>query len=259
MILKYKTYLLILITSVFFLSCANKKNVLFLQDIEQYTKNDDGSQNIIRIKKNDGIIINISSSDQKSAVPFNLPIVSNANNNQITNQATIQSYLVDNKGNIQFPIIGNIYVLNKSKEELRNDLVNRISTFVKLPIVNIRINNFKISVLGEVRKPGMYPIQNERVSIIDAISMAGGLSIYGKRREVLIIRENNNYEKTYYKMDLTSTDIFNSKFYYLQQNDVVIINPNKAQVQASIFNRNTPVYVSIVSLLISVLITISRL
>lgn len=244
---------------MFLLSCANKKNILYLQDIEEYQKDDNNSKNVIRFKKDDEIMINVSSSDKTSAVPFNLPLVSRSNNNQITNQATIQSYLVNKDGSIQFPIIGKIYVLNKTKEELRTELVNKIEKFVKSPIINIRINNFKISVLGEVRKPGIYPVQNERVSIIDALSMAGDLSIYGKRKEVLVIRENNDYEKEYYKIDLTSTDIFNSEAYYLQQNDVVLVNPNKAQVQASAFNRNTPIYVSIASLLISVLITISRL
>ncbi len=243
----------LLFTCSLLFSCASNKDVLYLQDIEDYSNSSSNSINQIRFKKNDEILINISSSDNKSAMPFNLPLVAGSGSLQVQALPTLQTYLVGQDGSIQFPILGEISVIGLTKRELREKIHNKIKKYVKDPIINIRITNFNISVLGEVRKPGMYPVPNERVSVMDALSLAGDMSIYGKRKELLIVRENQNSKKEYYKIDLTSSAIFNSDSYYLQQNDILIVNPNDAQVQSSVFNRNTPIYVSIASLLLSML------
>lgn len=248
-----KTYFITLLTALLVCSCASKKNVLYLQDVDTYANTDASSKNEIRLKKNDEITINVSSSDKQSAIPFNLPLVSNSGNNQLNLQPTIQPYLIDEDGVIQFPILGEINVQGMTIAELRNILNKRIEKYVKSPIINIRITNFSISVIGEVRKPGIYPVNNERISIIDALSLAGDLSIYGNRKEILIIREKDDYKKVHFKVDLTSSAVFDTDYYYLQQNDVVMVSPNNAQIQSSVFNRNTPLYVSIASLLLSVL------
>ena len=234
-------------------SCASKKNILYLQDIDSYEDNFSRGKNQIRFKKNDEITINVSSSDKKSAAPFNLPLISTADNNQINFQQTIQPYLVDENGNIQFPILGEINLLGLTRNELNNLLKERIAKYVKSPIINIRVTNFSVSVLGEVRRPGVFRINNERVTLLDALSLAGDLSIYAQRKEIIIIREDQDYNKVHYKVDITSSDLFDSDYYYLQQNDIVIVSPNRAQVQSSAFNRNIPVFVSIASLLMSVL------
>tara|TARA_B100000497_G_scaffold121832_1_gene152134 strand:+ start:349 stop:1125 length:777 start_codon:yes stop_codon:yes gene_type:complete len=242
-----------LLAPVLLFSCASKKNILYLQDIENYSNTTSSSKNQIRFKKNDEITINVSSSDKKSAIPFNLPLVSNANNNQINLQQTIQPYLVDENGDIQFPILGKIHVLGLTRNELNDLLKERIEEYVKSPIINIRITNFSVSVLGEVRKPGVYRINNERVTLLEALSLAGDLSIYAERKEIILIREDKDYNKVYFKINITESKLFDSDYYYLQQNDAIVVSPNRAQVQSSAFNRNTPIYVSIASLLLSVL------
>jgi len=248
-LLYYLAVVLVLILS----SCASKKNVLYIQDVESYQVGKDTSQNNIRFKKNDEITITVSSADRKSAIPFNLPLIAQANGNGFNGQQVLQSYLVEEDGNIQFPILGEIKVLGLSRIELRNMLETKISKYVKNPIVNIRISNFRISVIGEVRRPGVYPVQGERISIVEALSQAGDMSVYGKRKEIIIIREDQDGVKQHYKLDITKSSIFDSESYYLKQNDIVMVSPNKAQIQSSAFNRNTPLYVSIASLLLSVL------
>lgn len=234
-------------------SCASRKNVLYLQDIDSYQVGVDTSKNNIRFKKNDEVTITVSSADRKSAIPFNLPLVAESNGNSFGGQQALQPYLVDENGNIQFPIIGEIKAIGLTKSELRKILSSKISKYVKDPIINIRITNFRISVIGEVRRPGVYTVQGERMSIIEALSQAGDLSVFGIRKEILIIREDDNDVKRHYKLDITNSAIFDSNSYYLHQNDIVVVSPNNAQIQSSAFNRNTPLYVSIASLLLSLL------
>lgn len=251
-------YTIILISILFFASCASKKKVLYLQDLETYKVDKDTSKNNIRFKRNDEVTVTVSSADGKSAIPFNLPLVSESNGGSINNQRSIQAYLVDEQGKIQFPIIGEVKVVGLTKTELRKLLIQKISKYVKDPIVNIRITNFRISVIGEVRNPGVYNVRGERMSIIEALSLAGDMTVYGKRKTLTVIREDDNGVKHHHRLDITSSKILDSEFYYLQQNDIVMVSPNGAQVQSAAFNRNTPVYVSIASLLISVLTILGR-
>lgn len=239
-------------------ACASKKNVLYMQDIDSYHTGNQTSKNIIKFKKNDEITITVSSADGKSAIPFNLPLISQSNGDSFNGQRVLQSYLVNKDGYIQFPIIGEIKVLGMTQSELNKSLITKISKYVKDPIINIKITNFRISVIGEVRKPGVYNVRGQRMSVIEAISNAGDLSVYGKRKEILVIREDHNGIKHHKKLDITSSKILDSDFYYLHQNDIVMVSPNKAQVQSSAFNRNTPIYVSIASLLLSVLTIFGR-
>lgn len=242
-----------------FTSCASKKDILFFQDISEYESKNDSTENIIKIKKNDLLSITVSSIDRKSAVPFNLPALATINSDitAVNAQQRLQTYLVDNNGEIQFPILGNLTLEGKSTIDAINYITEKLKKYIKNPIVNLRITNFKISVLGEVRSPGVFNITDQRITILEALSRAGDMTVFGKRKDVIVIREENG-EKTYNKLDFTSKEVLKSPYYYLQQNDIVVVSPNNAQIQSSAFNRNTGIFVSIAGVIISVITILTR-
>ncbi len=256
-IVENKTKNLIILIASLLVSCASKKDVLYLQNIETLSKEYTLTKNSPVIRCNDLLSITVSSVDKKSAIPFNLPVVATGNQNAITGNQRLQSYLVDENGTIEFPVLGNIQLSGLTKTKAVEYLKEEISKYVKNPIINLRITNFKVSVLGEVSRPGTYSIQDERITILEALSLAGDMTVYGKRKGVLVIREENG-KKVHNKVDFTDASLLNSPYYYLQQNDVVMVSPNKAQVQSSAFNRNSGVYISILGVIISVITLVIR-
>ncbi len=245
--------------SLLIISCASKKDILYFQDIENVDINEGGSQNIVRIKPNDQLSIIVSSADRKSAVPFNLPAIADLNSDitLVNAQQRLQTYLVDNKGNIDFPVLGRLKLSEKTTEEAILFIKEGLKKYLNEPIVNLRINNFKVSVLGEVRNPGVISVADQRITILEALSNAGDMTVFGKRKDVMVIREDVSGKK-YFKVDFTSSEFIKSPYYYLQQNDVVIVSPNKTQVQSSAFGRNTSALVSIAGVLISVITLLTR-
>ncbi|PKP25757.1 MAG: sugar transporter [Bacteroidetes bacterium HGW-Bacteroidetes-2] len=240
-------------------SCVSKKEILYMQDIEKLnTAAEVVIQNNPVIHSNDILVIQVSSYDMEASAPFNL--LAPARN--ILEQGTSQNlqgqgYLVNNDGSIEFPVLGTLQVGGMTRQELVEDLKTKISVYVKDPIINIRISNFKVTVLGEVTRPGDYYIENERITLLEAFGKAGDLTIFGKRDNILILREQNGI-KTYNKIDITKSDFLDSPYYYLQQNDVVYVQPNNAQINSAAYNRNSSVYISIASVLISIIVLISR-
>ncbi len=244
-----------------FTSCVPRKEIVYFQNIEDMAKESKSVSSPITLKPNDLLSITVSAANLESVRPFNVmiearPPVGSAG---VLNSNNVQQagYLVDSEGYIYFPVLGSIKVEGMQPEELHDKLTQELKTYVKDPIVNIRILNFQVSVLGEVARPGTYSVTGQRISLPEALGLAGDLTIYGRRDNVLIIREKEG-KKTYQYLDLRNSDILDSPFYYLQQNDVVYVEPNNAQRQSSSFNRNTSVYISIASLLISVLVIIFR-
>lgn len=161
-----------------------------------------------------------------------------------------QLYLVDDKGFIDFPVLGKILVGNKTKEEIVQELQTKISREVKNPIVNLRIMNYKVSVQGEVKMPGTHRITSERITLLEALSLSGDLTTYGRRDNIVILREENG-EVNSHRIDLTKADFINSDFYYLKQNDVVYVEPNKVAVNSSAVGPNISIYLSAISLLLT--------
>lgn len=256
----YRFFLLIL-TLIFFNSCASKKDILYLQDIESYRQEEDSTFNDIRIQKNDLLAITVSSTDQKSASPFNLPVIMSpqtSSSTRISARQELQTYLVGQDGYIEFPVLGKILAINKTKDQLVTEIKKKLVKYIKEPIVTLRITNFSISVLGEVTRPGLFLVSNERITIFQALSLAGDMTLYGKRKDVLVIREDDGGQKTYNRLDFTSKDVLLSPYYYLQQNDIVIVSPNMAQVQSSAFNRNTSIWVSIAGVVLTVISILTR-
>ncbi len=254
-----KIFLLIIGVSVV-TSCVSRKKIAYFQDIENLTSASKSNQ-AITLKPNDLLSITVSSDNLETVMPFNVltmarPMVGN-NDMMRSNNTQEVGYLIDNEGDINFPVLGTIHAGGLTPKELRENLTEQIKEYIKDPIINIRLMNFTVSVLGEVNRPGTYPVSGERIALPEALGLAGDLTIFGRRDNVLVVRESDG-EKTYKYLDLSNSDFLNSDFYYLQQHDVVYVEPNKAQRQSSSFNRNTSVYVSITSLLISVLVLIFR-
>lgn len=248
----------ILLIFIFFTSCISKKQVVLLQFDEMDTININNNYQL-RFKPDDLLQITVSSDDLISVQPFNLPVVAfTAINNSVFGQPQLQAYLIDKKGNIEFPVIGTIKLAGLTRVEAISMLRGKLHPdLVKNPIININISNFKISVQGEVTRPGTFNIPNERISIFDALGLAGDLQITGKRENVLVIREEGD-TKVQYRIDLTSNKMMTSPVYYLQQNDVVYVEPNRAKLQDAAYNRSTGLFISMASVIISLLTVITR-
>jgi polysaccharide biosynthesis/export protein len=235
-------------------SCAARKDVVYYQNIDNLVSLEKVNTYEIKIQPDDLLMIIVSAEDPESAFPFNLTTASvpSVAGNSLAGQQSIQTYLVDNSGFIDFPVLGKLAVAGQSRSELMQLLTAKIAQYIKNPIINIRRMNFKISVQGEVTEPGIFNINSDRVTLIEALSMARDLTIYGKRNNILIIREINGV-KSFNRVDITHADFINSPFYYLSQNDVVYVEPNKAKINGAAVGTNTGVMISITSLLITVI------
>tara|TARA_Y100001963_G_scaffold124779_1_gene175849 strand:- start:54 stop:848 length:795 start_codon:yes stop_codon:yes gene_type:complete len=256
------------IFSLFFLvmlsSCVSREEMVYFQNLDQLKGDADHLiYNNLEIKPNDQLAITVSADEVKAAMPFNLPYVGNSLGAQtgevrVNGTPSLQTYLVNAEGEIQFPVLGTIKVAGLNRKELSQMLENKISEYIQEPIVMVRISNFQITVLGEVNHPGTFPITDEYLSLPKALGMAGDLTIYGKRKNVLVVREGKDGEKVHAYLDLTDADVINSPFYYLQQNDVVYVEPNGPQLQSANYNRNASVYISIASVLVSLAVLLTR-
>jgi polysaccharide biosynthesis/export protein len=244
-------------------SCAQRKDYVYYQNIDGLANVEKANSYEIKIQADDLLMIIVSADDPETALPFNLTNISVAsayNSSLARGQETIQSYLVDSGGNIDFPVLGKLKVSGLTRSQLLQFLQEKIGKYIKNPIINIRIMNFKISVQGEVNNPGTYPVNSDRLTLIEALSMAKDLTIYGKRDNILIIREVNGV-KSFNRVDITKADFIHSPFYYLAQNDVVYVEPNRTRINGAAVGANTNVIISITSLvitLITLIITTSK-
>ncbi|WP_292901488.1 polysaccharide biosynthesis/export family protein [Nonlabens sp.] len=240
-------------------SCVSKKRLLYLQDIDtSLTDNELNYQSII--KKDDILRISVTSENMELVQPFNqlIGITNQSSLNGIGQQGQLFGYLVDNHGTLVFPLLGTIEAAGKTREEMTVFLQSKIREgFVKDAVVDVRIVNFKVTVLGEVNRPGTFNLDYNRITLLQVLGQAGDLTIYGNRKNITILRDVDGVQ-TSHRVDLTTSDFIDSDFYYLQQNDVVVVEPNYAQVQAAGFNRNASLYVSIASILLSLIVIISR-
>jgi len=246
-------YILIFPVVISFTSCGSSKEIVYFQD-EIIEKNDQVPvESELIYKPNDLLTIVVSGLDPEAVKPFNLPVIAN-NNTLIKAQGELkmQTYLVDLNGFIEFPVLGNIKLGGLSRSQATQLLKTRLTDYIKDPIVNIRLANFTVTVLGEVNNPGTFTVEDERISLIEAIGLAGDLTIYGKRENVFLIREDNGI-KRFTKFDLTSIKVVNSPNYYLTQNDVIYIEPNKAKVRSSSYNQNNVIIISAVATLATII------
>jgi polysaccharide export outer membrane protein len=252
---KFK-YLFLSLLIVFLSGCGSTKNVAYLQNAQYVDFERSRTLYDARIMPKDVLVITISTVNPEAATPFNLtvPTVYNINRSNTYSQPTVQSYLVDNDGCIEFPVIGMIKVGGLTKSGCEQLIHEKIKPYLnenERPVVTVRMSNYKISVLGEVSKPGMFTVDNEKINILEALAKAGDLTIYGKRTNVKLIREDETGKKQIYTLNLNDANLVSSPYYYLQQNDIVYVEPNKVKSRNSNISTSTTIWFSATSILIS--------
>ena len=227
-------------------SCASKKDMIYYQDIDALGAQEKSNSYEIKIQPDDLLQISVYAEDPEIAKAFSL----NTSSETGSTGGSGSVYLVDAYGFIDFPTLGKIKVSGFNRTEVLHLLDTKLSQYIKKPIVSLRITNFKVSVQGEVNAPGTYPIASERITLIEALTLAGDLSVYGKRDNILIIREIDGV-KSFNRVDITKADFMNSPFYYLAQNDVLYVEPNQNKINVSAVNPSTGLIFSVISILIT--------
>jgi len=246
--------------------CRSTKNVAYLQGVENLTDAQlQRSAQVYnaRIKPNDMLRIIVSGAeDPDTYMPFNLLTSVPYNENATQANATLQSYLVDTRGTIDFPVLGKLYVVNSTTNQVKQLITEKLKDYLKADlVVTVRFVNYKISVLGEVNQPGVFTVPDEKISILQALSLAGDLTLYGRRDVVKILREESDGSKTITTLNLNDRNLIFSPFYYLRQGDVVYVEPNKTKAKGAGVGAATNIVFSVVSVVIgvaSLIVTIAR-
>ncbi|MFV0247488.1 MAG: polysaccharide biosynthesis/export family protein [Tenacibaculum sp.] len=235
----------------------SKKSIIYFQNDEIEQGEVSNAYNTV-FKPDDLLQISISALELETVKPFNLPAVAYATTtNAAVGTPQQQAYLIDNQGFINFPILGKLKIGGLSRQQTIALLKEKLNPdYVKNPSINIKILNFTVTVLGDVKQPGTYTIPNERITVLEAIGLAKDLNISGVRN-IEVIREEKS-EKRIYKLDLRSKKIFTSPVYYLQQNDIVYVKPNKSSYQDAAHNSNTGLFISVGSILVSLIAVLTR-
>lgn len=248
----------LLLSAALFSSCTSYKNVPYLQQpeiVNAYGKEIPLYDATIMPK--DLLSITVNTTDPIAAAPFNLTVQSPlnaalANSNYTTSQPTLQQYLVNNSGEIDFPVIGRIKVGGMTKNQAEDLIRQKLQPYLKeTPIVTVRMVNYKISVLGEVARPGSFTVTNEKVNVLEALAMAGDMTVYGIRTNVKLVREDAEGKRNIITLDLTDSELITSPYFYLKQNDIIYVTPNKTKAKSSDIGTTTTTWISATSILIS--------
>ena len=238
-------------------SCGSVKNVAYLQNSNYVDLSDSEFLYDARIMPKDVLTITVSTVNPEAAAPFNLIVRNtlNPNSNSVGGgYGSLQTYLVSNDGTIDFPVLGNLQVGGLTKAQCEKMLHDKIKPYLNAaenPVVTVRMSNYKISVIGEVNRPGMYTVGNEKINILEALAQAGDLTIYGVRENVKLIRENDKGVKQIFTLNLNDAGIISSPYYYLQQNDIIYVEPNKVKARNSSVGQSTTLWLTSTSILIS--------
>ncbi|MDR1678304.1 MAG: polysaccharide biosynthesis/export family protein [Prevotellaceae bacterium] len=239
---------------IFLTACSAGKKIPYLKDAGNDTVSSAGIPEP-RIYKGDQLTIVVNTTTPEAAASFNMMLTPQqfSGTNIQSAQSSLQTYFVDADGSVFFPVIGKIFVNGKTKREVEEEIKNKIypAYLKEEPIVVIRYINFKISVLGEVTHPGTYTIASEKVSLFEALAMAGDMSLYGRRDNVLLIREDENGKKETVRIDLQDKNLLSSPYYYLKQNDVLYVQVNNARARSAGIGAAETMSVSVTSILIS--------
>lgn len=252
-----KTIIILLFVSIL-TSCVSRKDIVYFQN----DKIDDTTvfeSYKTTFKPDDLLRINISAADLNAVKPFNLSAVTySSTSDRAVGTPQQQAHLIDNEGFISFPVLGKLKLSGLTRSEAIALLTKKLDPdYIKNPSINITIANFTVTILGAVAKPGRFTIPNERITVLEALGLAGDLDIGAVRSNIKVHREENGAKKTY-ELDLRSNSIFNSPAYYLQQNDVVYAEPNKPSSQDAAFNRNSSLFISIGSVIVALISVLTR-
>ena len=256
--MKIRKFLLVLAIPLALAGCTSYKSVPYMQNPEVVNS---GSNSLplydAEIMPKDLLSITVNTTDPQAAAPFNLTVQTPLNaaltNINTTTQPTLQQYLVNNKGEIDFPVIGRLQVGGLTKNQAEDLIREKLQPYLIVsPIVTVRMANYKISVLGEVARPGTFTVGNEKVNILEALAMAGDMTVYGIRDNVKLIREDATGKREIITLNLNNADLVLSPYYYLRQNDILYVTPNKTKAKNSDIGSSTTLWFSATSILVSI-------
>ena len=241
----------IVIAFVMFLgSCGSTKKIVYFQGADTIDLSRSRGLYDARIMPKDIINIKVSTSDPDAATPFNMDM--NTNQGYSSREGMIYGYLVDNDGNINFPMVGIIHVEGHTTRECESIILNLIKPYMasnEKPVVTVRMSSYHITVVGEAGSR-IVPVSTEKMSIVEALASAGDMTMYGRRDNILLIREDKNGQKSTHRLDISSAEILNSPYYYLQQNDIIYIEPNKSKINRQAISNNS-IWISATSMVVS--------
>lgn len=240
--------------STFFLltSCKTKEKVSelnYMQNVEQMASDVALRSSTSTIQKGDQLVIFVSAKNMEVVRPFNQGYYTTQNPAATTAPNTEKIYLVDSEGTIDFPLLGRIATADKTVEDVKAELTQRVTAYVKNPTVTVRLINFKVTVLGEVARPGQYTIPEGQTTLLNAIGLAGDLTIYGKRDDILMVR-NENGTITKERINLMDADFINSPFFQLKQGDVIYVSANQTKEKIARQDPNTGIYIAVAGTII---------
>jgi polysaccharide export outer membrane protein len=238
-------------------SCVGSKNVSYFQNIDSVSLAASRGLYDAKIMPKDMLTITVLTTNPEASAPFNLSVTNTVGTDGRLSQGSgsLQGYLVDNSGDINFPVVGELHVAGLTKEQCENLIKEKVKPYLSAkenPIVTVRMSSYRVTVTGEVNSPRVIPVTTEKMSIIEALAQAGDLTIYGKRNNVLLIREDATGEKHAHRLNLNDANLINSPYYYLQQNDIVYVEPNSVKAKNSGIGSSTTIWFSLVGIFTSV-------
>lgn len=242
-------------------SCKPQKDLNYIQDVEQKATEMAYRMEQTTLQPGDQLVISVIAKDMDVVKPFNQNYSSgqtlqnahlSGNVTSVSNTAAGPTYVVDSQGIIGFPVIGKLDTRNQTVDDFKEDLYRRLTRYIKNPTVSVKLNNFKVSVMGEVNRPGQYVLSDGKGTLMEALSMAGDLNIYGIRDQILLIRSiDGKMEKV--KVDITKSDFLHSPYYTLKQGDVIYVPANKTRQKSSRLDPNAGIYISVASIVVTIL------
>ena len=263
--MKIKSFFLLGVITLILASCSSYKQVPYLQNAAIVNTAEPQPLYDAKIMPKDLLTITVNTTDPEAAAPFNLTVQSSINaarSTSLTQQPALQQYLVNNEGNIDFPVLGTLHIGGLTKSEAEDLIREKLKPYLReTPIVTVRMTNYKISVLGEVSRPGTFTVSNEKVNVLEALAMAGDMTIWGMRNNVKLVREDATGKREIIMLNLNDADIVTSPYYYLQQNDIIYVTPNETKSKNSDIGQSTSLWFSATSILVSIaslLVTIFR-
>ena len=254
--MKNLSFVLLFFLSIILASCGSVKNIAYLQNSDDINFEKSRFLYDARIMPKDQITISVNTTTPEASLPFNLLLQNSYTQGRSVNYSggTLMPYLVDNDGFVNFPVVGRIKVGGLTKSEAETLVTEKIRLYMaenENPVVTVTMASYSVSVLGEVARPGSFQVSREKITILEALAQAGDLTIYGVRDKVKLIREDATGKKQIVTLNLNDANIVNSPYYYLQQNDVVYVEPNKVKAQNSKVGQTTTLWFSATSILIS--------
>lgn len=239
-------------------SCSGSKQVAYFQNADSISYAASRMLYDAKVMPKDQLTITVITTDPKASAPFNLSVsntIGTSGQLSTGGSGSLQGYLVDNEGNINFPIVGKLHVEGLTKNQCEDLIRRKIAPYLAAtenPIVTVRMASYRVTVIGEVGHPGVVQVPTEKMSVIEALAQSGDLTIYGKRDNVMLIREDATGQKEVHRLNLNDANLINSPYYYLQQNDVIYVEPNNVKAKNSGIGSSTTIWFSFIGIVTSV-------